>query len=117
MNAKDRIIIRTFNDVVTELRTVASEIGGDHLPSKEAESVIKTIADKLAELIWETAERISDTNEVFGVPNSAIEEYKREKNKKARECLNCSYSIQVSDGSYGCFLAECHFLRKGENND
>lgn len=80
MDAKDRIIIRTFNDVVTELRTVASEIGGAHLTPKEAERVIREISDKTADLIWETAEKFSDSNKIFGIPESAIQDYKREKN-------------------------------------
>lgn len=112
--AKEGLIIRTFNDVVTELRTVASEIGGGHLSNKEAEQRIKTIANVATDLIWGTAEMLSDTaKKVFGISEEALEIYKREKNMQERECKKCAHYI--NDGTVkSCTLWECNFKKRGE---
>lgn len=79
----------TINNIATEMRVLASEIGGNHHSLEEAEDLLNKLADELSEVNMNISIRLHDSiNEadgLSGINDSYRLLYRRQKNIKENE--------------------------------
>lgn len=79
----------TIENIATKMRVLASEIGGNHHSSEEAEDLLNKLADELSEVNMNISIRLHDAiNEadgLSGINDSYRFLYRRQKNIKEIE--------------------------------
>lgn len=79
----------TIENIATEMRVLASEIGGNHHSLKEAEDLLNKLADELSEVNMDISIRlhdaINDADGLLGINDSYRFLYQRHKNIKEIE--------------------------------
>lgn len=79
----------TIENIATKMRTLASEIGGNHHSPKEAEKILNILADELSEVNMNISIRLHDaikeSDELSGINDSYRFLYQRQENIKENE--------------------------------
>ena len=77
----------TIENIATKMRTLASEIGGNHHSPKEAEKILNVLADELSEVNMNISiilhGGINKTDELLGINDIYRFLYQKQKNVKA----------------------------------
>ena len=81
-NIRDCISIETIEDVATHMRILASEIGGCHHSSEEAECLINELANKLSDLNMHLNINVNRSLDICGISDSYRRRYLRQQNIK-----------------------------------
>ncbi len=76
----------SIENIATKMRTLASEIGGNHHSSEEAEDLLNKLADELSEVNMNISIRLHDAikeaDGLLGINDSYRFLYQRQKNIK-----------------------------------
>ena len=72
--------MKTINDICTELNSLASYCGGDHLTGKEIEQKLRDISDELFDIAVKTYENCLTTQVRTGISESTYMAIKRQEN-------------------------------------
>ena len=68
--------MRTFNDIATDMRVLAKEIGGDHVDNKEAEKRLKELAYELSYKSFLVANQLHNFYKGFGYSDEYLKDVK-----------------------------------------
>ena len=75
----------TLNDIATKLNVLAAEVGGDHIPNKETEKMLREISEEVFDLAFEIRKSADIVLPFLGISDRTYKSLLRKENIKTHE--------------------------------